>query len=99
MWAAWPGRELDLLDVGAARDASAFPATECALLRHRYRYPDPAPNLREADILQEPIGFGDRRFDIVVAQGLFEYMGEHQDEKLAEIRQVLKDHGRFVTAT
>ena len=36
---------------------------------------DPAPNLREADILKEPVGFGGRTFDIAVAQGLFEYMG------------------------
>jgi SAM-dependent methyltransferase len=90
-------RQLDLLDVGCG------PATLMHFLPRNVHYygvdiaiQDPAPNLREADLLQEPLRFGDRTFDIVLAQGLFEYMGEHQDEKLAEIRQVLKDRGTFI---
>ena len=92
-------RELDLLDVGSG------PATLMHFLPPNVHYygvdiaiQDPAPNLLEADLLQEPIRFGGRRFDIVLAQGFFEYMGEHQDEKLAEIRQVLTGQGRFITS-
>jgi SAM-dependent methyltransferase len=92
-------RELDLLDVGCG------PGTLMSFLPPNVHYygidiaiQDPAPNLREADLLQEPVRFGDRKFDIVLAQGFFEYMGEHQDEKLAEIRQVLTGRGRFITS-
>jgi hypothetical protein len=56
------------------------------------------PNLLEIDILQYPVTFNDRRFDIVVAQGLFEYMAEQQDEKLSEISAILMPNGRFVTS-
>lgn len=91
-------RELDLLDVGCG------PATLMYFLTPNVHYygidiaiKNPAPNLREADLLQEPIGFGGRTFDIVLAQGFFEYMGGHQDEKLAEIRELLKGCGRFIT--
>ena len=52
---------------------------------------EPAPNLLEADLLASPIRFGDRKFDIVLAQGVFEYLGDHQAEKFAEIAQLLRD--------
>jgi hypothetical protein len=51
----------------------------------------------EVDITKEPIRFEDRRFDIVLAQGLWEYMGKHQDQKLSEISDLLAPHGVFVT--
>ena len=92
-------RELDLLDVGCG------PATLMYFLPPNVHYygvdiaiQDPAPNLPRQISCRSPIGFGDRKFDIALAQGFFEYMGEHQDEKLAEIRQVLKGHGRFITS-
>ena len=44
---------------------------------------DPAPNLMESDILETPIRFGEKKFDIVVAQGLFEYVGVHQSRSSA----------------
>lgn len=91
------GRPCDLLDVGCG------PATLQWLLEDGIRYHgidlaihDAAPNLLEADILQTPIGFGAMRFDIVVAQGLFEYLGGSQDVKLGEIAQVLDARGTFV---
>ena len=91
------GRGCDLLDVGCG------PATLSLLLDTRIRYfgidlaiHDPAPNLHEADILQTPIAFDGRTFDIVVAQGLFEYVGDQQDAKLAEIAQLLRPGGAFV---
>jgi SAM-dependent methyltransferase len=53
----------------------------------------PAPNLIETDFLETPIGFGDQRFDFVSAQGIFEYVGDFQHQKLTEIADVLKDDG------
>jgi SAM-dependent methyltransferase len=91
------GRQCDLLDLGCG------PATLMHLLPGSIRYfgidiaiHAPAPNLLEADILQGPIRFGDRRFDLVVAQGLFEYVGDHQAAKLAEIAALLNEGGTFV---
>jgi len=89
--------ECDLLDVGCG------PATLMRCLRPNIHYygidlaiHDPAPNLIEADILERPIRFGDRRFDIVVAQGLFEYVGTSQSRKFGEIARLLNERGKFV---
>ena len=91
------GRPCDLLDLGCG------PATLMRMLQDNIHYygidiaiHDLAPNLLEADILQAPIRFGDRRFDIVVAQGLFEYVGGFQAAKFAEIAQLLNEGGTFV---
>ena len=89
--------ECDLLDVGCG------PATLMRLVRPNIHYygidiaiHDPSPNLLEADILKEPIRFADRRFNIVAALGLFEYVGGSQDQKFSEIARLLGDRGRFV---
>lgn len=89
--------ECDLLDLGCG------PATLMHLLRDSIHYygidiaiHDQAPNLLEADILQSPIKFGDRRFDIIVAQGLFEYVGDFQAAKFSEISGLLNHGGTFV---
>jgi hypothetical protein len=37
-------------------------------------------------------------FDFVVAQSLFEYMGDQQDPKSAGIAGILQPHGRLVTS-
>jgi SAM-dependent methyltransferase len=86
------GRECDLLDLGCG------PAALAPLVSPNVHYygidiaiQEPAPNLLEADLLASPIRFGDRRFDLVLAQGVFEYLGDHQAEKFAEIAQLLKD--------
>ena len=86
-----------LLDVGCG------PATLEHLLKPNIAYfgidiaiHDSAPNLKESDILEEPIGFGDRPFEIVVAQGLFEYLGDKQSQKLLEIADVVSDAGVFI---
>lgn len=91
------GKECDLLDVGCG------PATLMRLLRSNIHYygidiaiHDPAPNLIEADIIDKPIRFADRRFDIISALGLFEYLGSCQDQKFAEIARILSERGRFV---
>lgn len=91
------GRQWDLLDVGCG------PGTLGSLLPENVRYhgidiaiTEPAENLMELDILQAPIGFRDMRFDVVVAQGLFEYVGEHTADKLRDIAGLLATDGRFV---
>jgi SAM-dependent methyltransferase len=93
------GRKLDLLDVGCG------PATLMRLLDKNISYhgidiaiQQPAPNLRETDILKEPVAFGDMRFDLVVAQGLFEYMADLQSQKFSEIAQVLREDGTFIVS-
>ena len=91
------GKRVTLLDVGCG------PAALMPLLRSNIQYygidiaiHDPAPNLIEADLLNTPIRFGDKRFDIVIAQGFFEYVGTFQAQKFAEISQLLNDGGIFI---
>lgn len=92
------GREdCDLLDVGCG------PATLMRLLHPNIHYygidiamHDQVPNLLESDFLEQPIRFDGRRFDIVAALGVFEYMGDRQDQKFDEIAELLSEHGRFV---
>ena len=92
-------RECDLLDVGCG------PGTLMRLLRKNIHYygidiavHDPAPNLLEADITESPIKFGDRQFDIIVTQGLFEYVGDFQSQKFAEIAHLLKENGSYIVS-
>jgi SAM-dependent methyltransferase len=91
------GEPYDLLDVGCG------PATLALLLDANINYfgidlaiHSPAPNLHEVDFAKHPIGFDDRRFDLVVAAGVFEYMGKQQARKLGEIRSLLKEEGKFI---
>lgn len=92
------GREdRDLLDVGCG------PATLMRLLRPNIHYygidiaiHDQVPNLIEVDILEKPIWFDGRQFDIVAALGVFEYMGGRQDRKFGEIANLLSDRGKLV---
>lgn len=93
------GRTCDLLDVGCG------PATLASLLDKSISYygvdiaiQEPAPNLREADVLSEPVAFGDMSFDIVVAQGLFEYMAGRQSQKFGEIERILRENGTFIVS-
>jgi SAM-dependent methyltransferase len=90
---------ITLLDVGCG------PATLEPLLRSNIQYygidiaiHDPAPNFIEADLVNTPIRFDGKRFDIVIAQGFFEYMGTVQDRKFAEISQLLNDSGIFIVS-
>jgi SAM-dependent methyltransferase len=93
------GRELSLLDIGCG------PAALMGLLPPNIEYhgidiaiQQPAPNLIESDILKDPIRFGDKRFDIVIAQGVFEYLGEFQSVKFSEIAGILNDDGIFIVS-
>jgi SAM-dependent methyltransferase len=92
-------KECMLLDVGCG------PAALMRLLRPNIHYygidiaiHNPAPNMIEADFLETPISFGDKRFDIIIAQGVFEYVGKCQDQKFAEIAELLKDDGLFIVS-
>ena len=86
-----------LLDVGCG------PATLRSLLSPNIEYygidiaiHEPSSSLLEADFLEQPVRFGDKRFDIVVAQGVFEYVGEFQAQKFAEISRLLNTDGIFI---
>jgi len=57
---------------------------------------EPAANLIEMDFLDQSISFGSQKFDLIVVQGVFEYVGRFQSRKLKEIRDLLRDGGRFV---
>jgi len=91
------GKDCTLLDVGCG------PATLSRLLAPGIEYYGidiaiqvPAPNLLEADLLENPIRFGEKRFDIVLAQGFFEYAGSFQSQKFAEIARLLNKDGKFI---
>ncbi len=94
-----PGKRCTLLDVGCG------PAALMSLLRPDIQYygidiaiHDAAPNLIEADFLETPIRFDDKRFDIVLAQGVFEYAGDFQAQKFTEIAKLLNDSGVFIVS-
>lgn len=89
----------DLLDVGCG------PAALARLTGPDVRYhgidiaiAEPAPNLREMDFLETPIAFDGKTFDIAVALGVFEYVGEFQQRKFAEIAALLKPGGTFLVS-
>jgi SAM-dependent methyltransferase len=93
------GQERDLLDIGCG------PAALRGLLESNIHYHgidiaihEPAPYLLEADLLAAPVRFGDKRFDIVLAQGVFEYVGEFQPRKFAEISELLRPGGTFIVS-
>jgi SAM-dependent methyltransferase len=92
------GRNSTLLDIGCG------PATLARLLDQNIQYfgidiaiHTPAPNLREFDFARQEIRFDSKEFDIVVAAGVFEYLGTFQNAKFLEIQRLLKKDGRFVT--
>lgn len=90
-------KDCELLDVGCG------PAALATLLSPNIKYygidiaiHNPASNLLEMDFAKGKIGFENRMFDIVVAAGVFEYMGGKQRTKLDEIRSMLRANGKFV---
>ena len=93
------GRECSLLDIGCG------PAALMRLLPQNVDYygidiaiQEPAPNLIESDILKNPIRFGNRQFDIIIAQGVFEYLGDSHSQKFAEIAKILNGGGTFIVS-
>jgi SAM-dependent methyltransferase len=92
-------KKCELLDVGCG------PATLAGLLDKNIDYygidiaiHNPAPNLLQTDFLAAPIQFGDKQFDMVIAQGVFEYVGTFQSQKLVEIKQLLRKGGKFIVS-
>ena len=91
------GKKQRLLDVGCG------PATLALLLDPNVEYygidiaiHEPSPNLTECDILQEPICSDAAPFDLIVAQGLFEYLADCQSRKFSEIADLLAPDGAFI---
>lgn len=87
-----------LLDVGCG------PATLERLLHGNIQYfgidiaiHTPAPNLCELDFARQEIKFDEKKFDIVVAAGVFEYLGDLQNAKFLEIQRLMNKGGKFVT--
>jgi SAM-dependent methyltransferase len=92
-------RECDLLDVGCG------PAALSRVISPNIRYfgidiaiHSRASNLREVDFVERPIAFEEKKFDFIVAQGVFEYIGKVQSQKLAEIASLLRKQGTFLTS-
>jgi SAM-dependent methyltransferase len=90
-------KECDLLDLGCGPGAFAN------LLPQNVHYygidiaiQEAARNFIEMDMLDTPISFRGMKFDMVLAQGLFEYLADRQVQKFAEIRDILKPGGKFV---
>ena len=93
------GRTPSLLDIGCG------PATLRRLIPTTVGYHgidiaihERDPNLREADIVKSPITFGGQKFDIVVAQGFFEYVGDYESQKFDEIAQLLAPGATFIVS-
>jgi SAM-dependent methyltransferase len=93
------GKGCDLLDVGCG------PAALMHLLQPNIRYHGidiaihrSLPNLLEMNFVEHPIEFRGKKFDFVVAQGVFEYVGAVQEQKMAEISGLLKPGGIFVVS-
>ena len=91
------GKACRLLDVGCG------PAALRLLLDPNIAYhgidiaiQEPSPGLVERDLLSEPIRSDYAPFDLIVAQGFFEYMADAQSQKFAEIADLLASNGRLV---
>lgn len=91
------GKSCDLLDVGCG------PATLAKRLHKNINYfgidmaiHNPAPNLLEMDITENEIKFENKTFDLIVMQGVVEYLGDFQCKKFAEIKLILKCNGKFI---
>ena len=90
-------KECDLLDIGCG------PASLSNLLRKNINYHgidiaihNSSPSLIESNVVENEINFNNMQFDIVVAAGLFEYVGEYQAQKLTEISKIMKNEAVFV---
>lgn len=88
---------------GTVLDIGCGPGTLGGLLARDVGYygldlvaPEATANVRQVDLTESVIRFDDLRFDVVVAQGVFEYLGNHQSQKFVEISRILAPGGRLV---
>jgi len=93
------GRTCDLLDVGCG------PGSLKGLLESNVSYfgidiaiQNPAPNFIQSDFVENPICFAEKQFDLVIAQGVFEYVGKFQEAKFGDIDRILKKDGVFIVS-
>jgi cyclopropane fatty-acyl-phospholipid synthase-like methyltransferase len=56
----------------------------------------PSSHLVELDFVENPLHLEAKRFDIIVAQGVFEYMGTVYTDKLREIAELLTVDGKLI---
>lgn len=93
------GRRCRLLDIGCGV------GTLMTLLPPNIEYTGidiaihaPNDHLVELDFVGNPLRLEARQFDIVVAQGVFEYMGAVYPAKLEEISELMADNGSLVAS-
>jgi SAM-dependent methyltransferase len=93
------GNECNLLDVGCG------PAALKPLLHKNIRYygidiaiHESRPDLMQVDFVEHPISFNQKRFDLIIAQGVFEYIGKFQEQKFSEIAGLLGPAGIFLVS-
>jgi SAM-dependent methyltransferase len=91
------GEPCDVLDVGCG------PASLRQVVGPNVNYHgidiaihEPAPWLREVDFSRNTIVYDNKRFRVVVALGVFEYMGRYQTKKFQEISRILEPGGKFI---
>lgn len=90
-------RDCSLLDVGCGPGALRTQlAPNVAYHGIDIAIHDSAPYFKELDVAHEPIAFDGKRFDFVASMGFFEYMGVQQEQKLEEIRSILRPDGKFI---
>jgi hypothetical protein len=92
------GREYRLPDVGCGPAALRRVQPNIDSYRIEIAIQQPRPNLLEADLPETPVSFGGMRFEIVVALRFFENVGNCQEQKLAEMCDVLTADGKFVAS-
>lgn len=93
------GKKCDLLDVGCG-PAALMPLLPAGIRYHGIDMAihNPAPFLIESNFAKQPISFMGKKFDIVLAQGVFEYIGSLQPQKFSEIKGILKRDGKFLVS-
>jgi SAM-dependent methyltransferase len=92
-------KQSDLLDDGCG------PAALKPLLSKNIRYcgidiaiHESRADLMQVDFVEHRIGFGQKKFDLIIAQGVFEYIGKVQEQKFSEIVGLLRPAGTFLVS-
>jgi len=94
----WPAPEYTCSTWGAAQVPCNVSCRRMCTIRHRHLN----PALRITCLRRisgSPIDFRGIRFDFVVAQGMFEYVGEHPVTEVRRDRRTPQRDGKFVSRT